>query len=54
MTTYKAIGKNGKEIHTEILLHPGEVLAEELEARAISQKPLRVLLICGRLISMNY
>jgi antitoxin HigA-1 len=38
MTTYKAIGKNGKEIHTATLLHPGEVLAEELEARAISQK----------------
>lgn len=38
MADYKVIGKNGKEIHTDVLLHPGEVLAEELEARSISQK----------------
>lgn len=38
MTDYKVIGKNGKEIHTDALLHPGEVLAEELEARSIFQK----------------
>lgn len=38
MSTYKAIAKNGKEIGTPASLHPGEVLAEELEARGLSQK----------------
>lgn len=38
MGTYKIIGKNGKEIENEIILHPGEVLGEELAAREISQK----------------
>jgi addiction module HigA family antidote len=38
MTDYKVIAKNGKEIYTDVLLHPGEVLAEELEARGIFQK----------------
>ena len=43
MGNYKVIGKNGKEIHTDLLLHPGEVLAEELDARGISQKDLAAL-----------
>ena len=38
MAEYKVIGKNGKELHTDVILHPGEVLAEELEARGIVQK----------------
>jgi addiction module HigA family antidote len=38
MGTYKIIGKNGKEIEDETILHPGEVLGEELEAREIFQK----------------
>lgn len=38
MTDFKVIGKNGKEIYTDVLLHPGEVLAEELGARGIVQK----------------
>ena len=38
MGVYKVIGKNRKEIETEIILHPGEVLGEELEARNIAQK----------------
>jgi HTH-type transcriptional regulator/antitoxin HigA len=38
MGVYKVIGKNGKEIETESILHPGEVLGEELEAREILQK----------------
>jgi addiction module HigA family antidote len=38
MTEYKVIGKNGKEIVADVLLHPGEVLAEELSARGIFQK----------------
>lgn len=43
MANYKVIGKNGKEIFTDVLLHPGEVLAEELEAREISQKSFAAL-----------
>ena len=43
MGTYKVIGKNGKEIHTDVLLHPGEVLAEELEARSFMQKDFAAL-----------
>ncbi len=38
MGIYKVIGKNGREIESEAFLHPGEVLGEELESRAISQK----------------
>jgi addiction module HigA family antidote len=44
MANYKVIGKNGKEIFTEVLLHPGEVLAEELGAREISQKDFAALI----------
>jgi antitoxin HigA-1 len=43
MANYKVIGKNGKEIFTDVLLHPGGVLAEELEAREISQKNFAAL-----------
>ena len=43
MTTYKAFAKNGKEIQTPASLHPGEVLAEELEARGLSQKSFAAL-----------
>ncbi|NCI46149.1 HigA family addiction module antitoxin [Sediminibacterium soli] len=38
MSDYKIIGKNGKEIFTDISLHPGEVLADELTARNISKQ----------------
>ncbi len=38
MKRNKIIGVNGKEIFSEALLHPGELLGEELEAREISQK----------------
>jgi antitoxin HigA-1 len=38
MGVYKVIGKNGKEIETDAILHPGEVLGEELVAREIPQK----------------
>lgn len=34
----KVIGRNGKEIFTVVLYHPGELLGEELAARGISQK----------------
>lgn len=38
MATYKTISKAGKKISADILLHPGEVLADELLARNITQK----------------
>jgi HTH-type transcriptional regulator/antitoxin HigA len=37
MSTYKVIGKNGNELRSKVLLHPGEVLEEELEARDIKK-----------------
>ena len=37
MSTHKVIGQNGKEIRSKVLLHPGEVLEEELEARGIKR-----------------
>jgi antitoxin HigA-1 len=38
MATYKVVDKNGKKVTTDVLLHPGEVLADELSAREIKQK----------------
>ncbi len=38
MKTYKVISKSRKEIETDVLLHPGEVLGDELDERGISQK----------------
>ena len=38
MASYKVVDKNGKKLSTDVLLHPGEVLADELEAREIKQK----------------
>lgn len=38
MATYKVVDKNGKKISTDTLLHPGEVLSDELSAREITQK----------------
>lgn len=38
MKSNKVYGVNGKEVFTEQLLHPGELLLEELEARGILQK----------------
>jgi antitoxin HigA-1 len=39
MTTsnYKVLNSRGKEIHTDISLHPGDVLQDELEARDIKK-----------------
>ncbi len=37
MGSYKVIGKDGQEIHSDVILHPGEVLREELEARNIQK-----------------
>ncbi|HEX9510338.1 MAG TPA: HigA family addiction module antitoxin [Puia sp.] len=37
MNNYKVLNSRGKEIHTDITLHPGEVLQDELEARDIKK-----------------
>jgi antitoxin HigA-1 len=44
MGTYKVIGKNGKELNSDVLLHPGVVIGEELSARNIQQKEFAELL----------
>jgi antitoxin HigA-1 len=38
MPIYKTLNKEGKRIFTDIALHPGEVLADEIAAREIKQK----------------
>jgi antitoxin HigA-1 len=35
MNNYKTLNSKGKEIHSDVSLHPGEVLQDELEVRAI-------------------
>jgi len=37
MTSFKVIDKQGVPIQTDVVLHPGEVLAMELEARQIKK-----------------
>lgn len=37
MNNYKVVNSRGKEIQPDIVLHPGEVLADELEARSIKK-----------------
>jgi addiction module HigA family antidote len=44
MKHYEVIGKNGKVIETDVTLHPGEVLLDELEARKILKKDFAALL----------
>lgn len=44
MGNYKVIAKNGKELVSDVLLHPGTVLGEEIAARNISQKEFADLL----------
>jgi HTH-type transcriptional regulator/antitoxin HigA len=34
---YKVLGKKGKELHTSMLLHPGEIVEDELTAREIKK-----------------
>lgn len=38
MNNYKVLNARGKEVHTDIALHPGDVLMDELEARTIKKK----------------
>ncbi|MBX9784155.1 MAG: HigA family addiction module antidote protein [Chitinophagaceae bacterium] len=37
MSNYKVINSKGKEIFTDVTLHPGEILLDELEAREIKK-----------------
>ena len=37
MKNYSVVNSKGKEIHTNVVLHPGEVLLDELEARSITK-----------------
>lgn len=37
MSNYTITGKTGKEIFTDITLHPGEVISDELAARGIKK-----------------
>jgi addiction module HigA family antidote len=37
MPDYKVLNAKGKEIFTDVLLHPGEVLGMELEARGMKK-----------------
>ena len=37
MSTYKVIGSNGKELRTDVLLHPGEVLEMEILSRGLTK-----------------
>ena len=43
MADYKVIDANGNPVKTNRLLHPGKVLAEELEARKILKKDFALL-----------
>jgi antitoxin HigA-1 len=44
MSVYKVVDKNGRKIETDVNLHPGEILADELVAREISQKDFSKLI----------
>jgi len=37
MASFVILGKNGNQITTDIALHPGEVIAMEIEARGIKK-----------------
>lgn len=38
MADYIVTGKNGEVLETDVTLHPGEILADELQARNILKK----------------
>lgn len=44
MSNYKAVNSRGKEIFTDVSLHPGEILQMELEARKIKRYEFAELL----------
>jgi antitoxin HigA-1 len=37
MNNYKVLSARGKKIETDVSLHPGEILVDELEARGIKK-----------------
>ena len=37
MNNYVILSKDGREIHTNILLHPGDILKKELTARGLKK-----------------
>lgn len=37
MNNYKVLNSRGKEIHSDLTLHPGDILMDELEARGIKK-----------------
>ncbi len=41
---YKVISSKGKELHTDVTLHPGEILEDELEARELKKTAFAALL----------
>ena len=38
MNNYIILSKDGREIHTNILLHPGDILKKELPARGLKKR----------------
>ena len=44
MAEYKVLNKKGKEINTDVVLHPGEVLQMELQARQIKKSQFASML----------
>jgi HTH-type transcriptional regulator/antitoxin HigA len=41
---YKVLNSRGKELQTDVALHPGEVLQDELEARKLKKTAFAALL----------
>jgi antitoxin HigA-1 len=37
MAEYKVINSRGKEIYTDVVIHPGEIIEMELEARGLKK-----------------
>lgn len=37
MSSYKVVNERGKEIFTDVSLHPGEILQDELEMRGLKK-----------------
>lgn len=44
MSNYKVVNSKGKEIFTDVTIHPGEILRDELEARGIKKSDFAQLL----------
>ena len=44
MTDYRVLNNKGKEINTDVVLHPGDILQLELEARQIKKSEFASML----------